>query len=55
MLRHGLFVEYMWTKNGGNGSAFVPAVFVDLLHQEGIAKEQTHALLVDNPRRLLTD
>ena len=55
VLSHDLFLKQMWTQNGGNGFAFVPAVFVDLLHQEGIAKEQTHALLVDNPRRLLTD
>lgn len=54
VLSHDLFLKQMWTQNGGNGFAFVPGVFVDLLHQEGITKEQTTALLFDNPRRLLT-
>lgn len=54
VLSHDLFLKQMWTSNGGNGFAFVPGIFMDLLRQRGISDRQCTTLLVDNPRRLLT-
>lgn len=54
LLSHDLFLKQMWTQNGGNGFAFVPGVFIDLLRTLGITDEQCHTLLVDNPARVLT-
>ena len=40
---------------GGKGYAFVPTTFVALLKEAGLSDEQVRTILVENPRRLLTD
>lgn len=55
LLSHDLFLKQMWTQNGGNGFAFVPTVFVDLLRTKGVTNEQIHTLLVENPAKVLTE
>jgi phosphotriesterase-related protein len=55
LLSHDLFLKQMWTRNGGNGFAFVPQVFLGLLREHGVSDHQYRALVVDNPRRALTD
>ena len=54
LLSHDLFLKQMWTKNGGNGFAFVPTVFIDLLKAEGVGEEDLHKLLYENPIAVLT-
>ncbi|MCT2999964.1 phosphotriesterase family protein [Propionibacterium freudenreichii] len=54
VLSHDLFLKQMWTHNGGNGFAFVPTVFLELLEQAGVDAAICRKLVTDNPRRLLT-
>lgn len=54
VLSHDLFLKQMWTRHGGNGFVYVPGIFMDLLRQRGISDAQCTALLIENPRRLLT-
>lgn len=54
LLSHDVFLKSMLTKFGGNGYAFVPTVFADLLTDEGVATDTIAQLLVANPARLFT-
>lgn len=54
LLSHDLFLKQMWTQNGGNGFVFVPQVFCDLLRAKGVSDEVIHQLLVENPKKVLT-
>lgn len=54
VLSHDVFLKQMWTQHGGNGFVLVPGLFMDLLRKRGISQAQCAALLVENPRRLLT-
>ncbi|WP_392551823.1 hypothetical protein RHO13_10255 [Orbus wheelerorum] len=53
LLSHDLFLKQMWAKNGGNGWAFVPNVFLSLLENRGILPSMTNALCTTNPANLL--
>jgi len=55
LLSHDLFLKQMWTQNGGNGFVFVPQVFCGLLKSKGVSDEVIHQLLVENPKKVLTD
>jgi len=54
LLSHDLFLKQMWAKNGGNGWAFVPNVFLSLLKNKGISSKITNGLCTINPANLLT-
>lgn len=54
LLSHDVFLKQMWTRNGGNGFAFVPEVFPALLERAGVDPAVAAALLTDNPARALT-
>lgn len=49
LLSHDVFLKGMWTRNGGNGYAFVPTAFVPRLAERGIAAQEARGLLIDNP------
>ncbi|WP_211373716.1 phosphotriesterase [Cellulomonas fimi] len=53
LLSHDVFVKAMWTRNGGNGFAYIPRLFLPrLVGRHGIAPDVASALLTDNPARL---
>jgi phosphotriesterase-related protein len=53
LLSHDLFLKQMWTRHGGNGLAFVPTVFAELLAAEGVDAACVAAMTHDNPARML--
>lgn len=54
LLSHDVFLKGMWTRNGGNGYAYVPTAFLPRLVAEGLSEPEATALLVDNPAALFT-
>ncbi len=54
LLSHDVFLKGMWTRNGGNGYAYVPTAFLPRLVAEGVDAAVAAALLVDNPAALYT-
>ena len=54
LLSHDLFLKAMWTRNGGNGYAYVPTAFLPRLVAAGIDAPVAAALLTDNPAALFT-
>ncbi|WP_435299305.1 phosphotriesterase family protein [Timonella sp. A28] len=54
VMSHDLFLKQMWTQNGGNGFAYVPNVFLELLKSKGVSQEICTRLVTENPQRLLT-
>lgn len=54
VLSHDLFLKQMWSQNGGNGFAYVPRVFLEILKSKGVSEQVCHQLVTSNPQRLLT-
>ncbi|MFJ1767915.1 phosphotriesterase [Amycolatopsis sp. NPDC088138] len=54
LLSHDLFLKQMWTRNGGNGLAFVPAVFTSMLLARGVEAATSASILRRNPARMLS-
>lgn len=54
LLSHDVFLKGMWTRNGGNGYAFVPTAFLPRLTDRGIPAQDAHDLLVANPATVFT-
>lgn len=54
LLSHDLFLKQMWVQHGGNGLAYVPTVFAELLAARGVPRDVLTTLLVDNPQEMLT-
>lgn len=54
LLSHDLFLKQMWTQHGGNGFAFVPTVFTEMLAARGVDRAIAARLSRQNPARLLT-
>ncbi|MFG2226992.1 phosphotriesterase [Streptomyces sp. NPDC048644] len=54
VLSHDVFLKQMWTQHGGNGFAYAPTVFREMLAARGTGPAVLDALLRDNPARLLT-
>lgn len=54
LLSHDVFLKGMWTRNGGNGYAYVSTAFLPRLVAEGLSEPEATALLVDNPAALFT-
>lgn len=54
VMSHDLFLKQMWTQNGGNGFAYVPNVFLELLKSKGVSAKTCAALVTTNPQLLLT-
>ncbi|SDD78746.1 phosphotriesterase-related protein [Sanguibacter gelidistatuariae] len=54
LLSHDVFLKQMWVHNGGNGFAYVPTVFTEMLAKRGIERGVLDALIRDNPARMLT-
>lgn len=52
LLSHDVFLKGMWTRNGGNGYAYVPTAFLPRLVTAGVDKSVAAALLTDNPAAL---
>lgn len=50
LLSHDVFLKGMWTRNGGNGYAFVPTAFVPRLVDLGVDPQVAASLLTANPR-----
>ncbi|MFE3262342.1 phosphotriesterase [Nocardia sp. NPDC059091] len=53
LLSHDVFLKQMWTRHGGNGFAFIPTVFTELLAEHGTEPALISRLLRDNPARML--
>jgi phosphotriesterase-related protein len=55
LLSHDVFVKAMWTRNGGNGFAYIPNLFLPrLVRRHGISPDVASALLTVNPAALFT-
>ena len=54
LLSHDVFLKGMWTRNGGNGYAFVPTAFLPRLRALGVADDVAAGLLTANPAALFT-
>lgn len=54
LLSHDVFLKQMWVQNGGNGFAYVPTVFSEMLAARGVGRSVLDALVRDNPARMLT-
>jgi phosphotriesterase-related protein len=52
LFSHDLFLKGMLRKNGGNGLAYIPAVFLDRLVDLGVADETARAVNTTNVRDL---
>ena len=55
LLSHDTSVKSMWTRNGGNGIAYVPRLFLPRLERHGVPAAVTADLLIVNPGRLFAD
>jgi phosphotriesterase-related protein len=54
LLSHDVFLKGMWTRNGGNGYAFVPTAFLPRLRGLGVPADVAAGLLTVNPAALFT-
>jgi phosphotriesterase-related protein len=54
LLSHDVFLKGMWTRNGGNGYAFVPTAFLPRLRDLGVPADVAAGLLTANPAALFT-
>lgn len=54
LLSQDTFLKAMWTRNAGNGYAFVPTAFLPRLVDAGVPAEVAAALLTRNPAALFT-
>ncbi|MDO8121540.1 phosphotriesterase-related protein [Isoptericola sp. b490] len=54
LLSHDVFLKAMWTRNAGNGYAFVPTAFLPRLVDAGVPADVVRSLLTDNPAALFT-
>jgi phosphotriesterase-related protein len=54
LLSQDVFLKGMWTRNGGNGYAFVPTAFLPRLGERGVPAGQARDLLVANPAAVFT-
>jgi len=54
LLSHDVFLKGMWTRNGGNGYAYVPTAFLPRLIAAGVEESMAAALLTKNPAALFT-
>lgn len=54
LLSHDLFLKQMWTQHGGNGLAYVPTVFAEMLDAREVSREAITTMLIDNPTAMLT-
>lgn len=54
LLSHDVFLKQMWTRHGGNGFAFVPTVFAEMLQALGVGDDWIETLTRANPARMLS-
>jgi phosphotriesterase-related protein len=54
LLSHDVFLKQMWAQHGGNGFAYVPTVFTEMLAGRGISRDVLRQLTHDNPAAMLT-
>ncbi|MFE7613550.1 phosphotriesterase family protein [Streptomyces celluloflavus] len=54
LLSHDVFLKQMWTQHGGNGFAYAPTVFLEMLAGLGLDRALLKTLTHDNPAALLT-
>ncbi|WP_409496875.1 phosphotriesterase [Amycolatopsis sp. cmx-11-12] len=54
LISHDVFLKQMWTRNGGNGFAFVPTVFAGMLAARGVESAVIGQLVNENPVRMLS-
>ncbi|MFI0469803.1 phosphotriesterase [Saccharopolyspora sp. 5N102] len=54
LLSHDVFLKQMWTRHGGNGFAFVPTVFAEMLRVLGVGDDWIETLTRTNPARMLS-
>jgi phosphotriesterase-related protein len=55
LFSHDLFLKGMLRRNGGNGLAYIPAVFLDRLIDLGVDERVVRAVNTDNVRALFED
>jgi len=55
LLSHDIFKAEHFKANGGTGFDYLLTSFADLLRERGVGDKELHCMLVDNPRRMLTD
>ena len=54
LLSQDVFLKDMYTRNGGNGYAFVLTAFLPRLVEAGVPEETARSLLTDNPAAVFT-
>jgi phosphotriesterase-related protein len=54
LLSHDVFLKQMWVQHGGNGFAYVPTVFTEMLAARGVPRDVLARLTHDNPVAMLT-
>ena len=54
LLSQDLFLKAMWTRNGGNGFAYVPVAFLPRLVEAGVDAAVAQSLMTANPAALFT-
>ena len=54
LMSHDVFLKQMWVQNGGNGFAYVPTVFTEMLAQRGVERDVLGRLTHENPAAMLT-
>lgn len=54
LLSHDVFLKQMWVQHGGNGFAYVPTVFTEILAKRGLSRSVLTDLTHANPARMLT-
>ena len=53
LVSHDVFVKAMWTRNGGNGMAYIPRLFLPrLVRRHGVEAQAALDLLTKNPAEL---
>lgn len=52
LFSHDLFLKGMLRRNGGNGLAYIPAIFLDMLIDRGVDEQIVRAVNTTNVRRL---
>jgi len=55
LLSHDTGLKVQWTRNGGNGFAYVPVAFLPRLIEAGVDAATAHGLMTANPATLFTN
>ena len=54
LISHDLSWRHLWTRYGGPGLRYILHTIIPLMREKGVTEEQIHALIVGNPKQILT-